>query len=138
MLTLAGTVRLGLPMADLIQLNGAQVLLVVGWAVIGLGVAVLVRSQAFALALLLTVPYAVEPTIRSVGAVSGHERLAKLAGLLPFSAGSAMTDVSSAGSSTLLAPAVSRVHPLAGAAVFVTSIAILASIAVARFRRQDV
>lgn len=90
------------------------------------------------LALLLCAPGRMVLVDHIISAIRGGAAPQTPAGLLPFSAGSAMTDVSSAGSSTLLAPAVSRVHPLAGAAVFVTSIAILASIAVARFRRQDV
>lgn len=137
-LTLAGSVSLSLSAVDALQLHLAQILLVVGWSLIGVAVATLVRSQAFALAVLLAVPFAVEPAIRSVGAVSGQTWLAKAAGLLPFSAGNAMTDISHGASSTLLAPAASRVSPMAGGTVFLCAVGILSLVALAQFRRQDV
>jgi ABC-2 type transport system permease protein len=135
-LVLADAVSLSAPVADLVQVLLAQVLLVIGWALFGIALATTTRSQLFALAGLFAIPFAVEPMIRTAGLLSGQAWLERVSGFLPFTAGAAMADISD-GAGALLAPAAGRVDPLVGGAVFFGVIGLAAVAAVLRFRHQD-
>lgn len=120
------------------QLCGGQVLLVSGWAVLGVAVTVLARSQLLGLAAILIVPFMVEPLFHTVGAVAGLTWLEAVAGHLPFSAGEAMPDISRVdGAGSLLAPQATRAEPLPGGIVFLGTVGALWTAAVWRFRQQD-
>lgn len=135
---LTGSSEPAAPAAEFAQFHVGQIMLVVGWGLLGLAIAVIVRSQLLALGAILLLPYAVEPTLRTVGQLAGHGWLETAAAYLPFAAGSAMADVSAGGAGTLLSPASSRADPLLGGLVFFAVIAVLGTAAVMNFRRQDV
>lgn len=137
-LALRPELALPAPAADVAVVVIAEVALAAGWAVFGVAVAVLVRSQIFALAVLLAVPYALESVVRSLALTSGHHWLATLAGYLPFAAGSAMTHISGASGGTLLDTATAGLDPLAGAVIFFGTVGALMGAAALRFPRQDV
>lgn len=137
-LVLAGAVSLSLSVAALIQFHLAQVLLVAGWALIGVALAAVLRSQAFALAVLLAIPFAIEPAVRTVGMLSGQTWLERTSGFLPFTAGSAMADISDGVSNTLLSSASYRLGPLVSGVVFFGVIGVLGIAAFQHFRSQDV
>ena len=137
-LVLAGRVDLSVAPVDVLHLVAAQTALTAGWAVFGLCVAVLVRNQLFAVATTLAVPFVLEGLVRSVGLLTGQGWLQRLGGYLPFTAGSAMTDISHRAGSALLAPSSDRVGPLLGAVIFASTLSLLALLAHGQFRRQDV
>jgi len=120
-----------------LQLHLGQVVLVSAWALVGIAVTVLTRSQLWGMAVLLLVPFVVEPMFRTVGMLSGQGWLETVAGYLPFSAGEAITDISSGAVRVLLAPESSRVGPLAGGAILLGTVGVLWAAALVRFRRQD-
>lgn len=135
---LGGKLRFSLGLGDLVQLHGALLLLVVGWGLVGLGVATVVRSQLLSLGAILAVPFVVEPGIRGVGMVTGQPWLLKAAGYLPFAAGSAMADVTRGVSGTVLAAGSAHVAPALAACVFLLTVTALGAAAVVNFRRQDI
>jgi hypothetical protein len=137
-LTLGPGLGLSVPVFGLVQLCIAQIALTVGWALLGSVVTVLLRSQLFALAALLVVPFAIEPAIRTAGLLSGQTWLERIVGYLPFAAGSAMTDISHGATSTVLAAGAARVAPLVGGTVFFATIGALGLWALLRFREQDI
>ena len=55
-----------------------------GWACLGVGIGLLVRSGIGAFAILLGVPLVVERALGALGAVGGHERLSRAMEYLPF------------------------------------------------------
>lgn len=137
-LALRNTLSLSVAPGPAALLVVAEMALAAGWAVFGVAVALLVRSQIVALVVLLAVPYAVESVVRSVALTSGNHWLATVSGYLPFAAGSAMTHVSPATGRVLLDAATADLGPAAGALIFFGSVGILAVSAALRFTRQDV
>jgi ABC-2 type transport system permease protein len=123
---------------ELFSLCAAQIALTVGWALLGTFIAILLRSQVAALTTMLAVPFAVEPALRTMALLSGRGWLEQLAGLLPFAAGNAMTDISHGATGTLLASTSVRLGPLAGGLVFFGMTAVVGTGALLHFRRQDV
>jgi hypothetical protein len=135
---LGGRLSLSVSATDFLQVVVAQMTLTAGWALFGVAVAAMVRSQVIALAVVLAVPFFVEGMVRSVGLLSGHAWLEKLAGHLPFAAGSTMTDISHGSTGTLIIASADRVGPLAGASIFLATIGTLAVLAALHFERQDI
>lgn len=127
-----------LPLLTAAHFHVAQILLVAGWAVIGVALGTLLRSQVLALLLLLALPMVVEPAVRTAGVVSGAGWLARSAAYLPFNAGTAMADITGGLTGAVLPSADQRAHPIVGAVVFLAAIVAVAGAAVATFRRRDV
>jgi ABC-2 type transport system permease protein len=135
---LDGRVTLSVGPLDVVQLVAAETALAAGWALFGLFVAVLVRTQLIAVGLILTVPFIFEGMVRSMGLLTGQGWLQHIGGYLPFTAGTAMTDLSNRAGGVLLASNGDRAGPLLGTVIFVSTIAMLGLLGQSHFRRQDV
>lgn len=132
---LAGESLTDVPAALLARVHIGQVLLTVGWGLLGVALGTLLRSQTVALLVLLAVPFVVEPMLRAVLMHSGQSVLEHVGMFLPFTAGSAMTSAADAG--TTLMDASAQPGPLAGGVVFLALVAGKTAMAVTSFQRRD-
>jgi len=121
-----------------LRAQAGQAVIIVGWAVIGLALAALTRSQTAAILLLLADAYLVEPGLR-LGLRSAPGPLSAVPDYLPLGAAGTLTDVSGsvAQGSTALTVSSSSLAPWVGGGVFVLFVALLAVTAGIVFVRRD-
>jgi ABC-2 type transport system permease protein len=132
-LTLGG----GVAITSVVSPLAVFVLLGAGWAVIGVSLGNIVRSQTVAVVLLVFWPYAVEPLVRVLLQSSPASWLHTVGGLLPAAAGEAAVRPSHAGASGLLNVSAQQPSPFTGALAFLLFVALTAAGAAALDRRRD-
>jgi ABC-2 type transport system permease protein len=134
-LGLAPQVSLALPPAAALRLHVVDVLLVVGWGLIGLALGTLLRSRSLAAVVMISDAFVLEPAVRIALGGTGTSS-ASLADFLPFSAAAAMvTDTSGEGAGALTT-AGSGLGAGASLLVFVAWVAVLVAGAGAVFDRR--
>jgi len=136
LLYLPGRLQLRAPFDPVGRAQIGEVILVVGWALIGLALGAAIRSQTGAILALMAGPYVVEPLLRAGLGSSSLTWVAGAANYLPFIAGNAMVGMGSDTPSTLLATG-SGVTPLVGGLTFVVFVALLLTCAQQLFQRRD-
>ena len=114
------------------------VVLVMGWGLMGLGIATLVRSQAGAIVTLIGFATVLEPLVKSILTMSNVQILSQVAGFLPFTAASSMIATSGGALSSSIGEASPSLGPWAGGCVFAAFIALILLFATHSFRRSPI
>ncbi|MDG4832683.1 hypothetical protein O7627_25730 [Solwaraspora sp. WMMD1047] len=135
---LSGRIPMDLSPFHLVRAQAGFVLLVVGWALIGLALGLLLPSQPAAILALVVTPFIIEPIFRLFLGSSSFGPVREAAQFLPFAAGDAMLSGADASASAVLGESMSGAGPLVGGATFLLFVAILSWGGVASFRQRDV
>jgi ABC-2 type transport system permease protein len=120
-----------------IRVIGGTVLLVVLFALLGLGLGWALRNVPAAVALLFVLPVAVEPILRVLLSIKALDAFAGLGRFLPFTAGGQLVAYSTRVDPSVPAALRNDLSPLAGGLTFMAVIAVLLLVAAVLFQRRD-